>query len=264
MALGAMAAVGVTLGVFGLLSTMQKTGDKGEKIMRSITFRLPEAEPPKPPPPPPQAVEEVSVRPKPRRKPKASKTPPPPARSAHRRSRSNGGGVPRTLVDLGMDQAPAFAVNTAMDVCLESETCQTYQNTNTLLQRELSQMERRRARGAGKGARRKGIRPARQIDVDFPPEAYPPKMFDANIECLAVTRVHVSPEGLVQAVEVLEIRPHPEKGAARSDLERWKMDVAATLEDVSRRWRFRAAVDLSSDLPVEDTLTVNILFEITA
>jgi hypothetical protein len=262
--LGLLGAIGVSLGVFCLLSGMQKTGDPGEKVVRSFTFRLPEVEAPAPPPPPPPTPKEIKPKPIPQRKPQTSKTPPPAARRSAQRARSSANGVPRTLLVLGLDQAPAFVVNTAMDVCLQNEMAETYQNAHTLLERELAQMDRRRDRGAcGSQSRPNGIRPARQIDVDFPPDAYPKKMFDANVECLVVTRVRVSPEGLVKTVEVLTIRPHPGKGASASNLDTWKSDVEETLQSVSRHWRFRAAVDLSSDLPVEDTLTINILFEIT-
>jgi hypothetical protein len=64
-------------------------------------------------------------------------------------------------------------------------------------------------------------------------------------------------------IEVLEVKPHPARDDPAADLEDWARSMEGTLERVSRQWRFRAAVDRATNLPIEDDMTVNILFEIT-
>lgn len=270
---GAMATAGVggaillSLALFGLLGSMQRTGDKGEKVAKSISFQLPEAPPEvkSPPPPPPQRS--ARARP-PQRKPRAPQNAPAEARRPARTLSAAGSGVPRSLKGMGVAiETPAFDFGDAMALDASGSTGEAMSNFNTLLQRaareSARQLERRRG-GSGGASSLGGVRPPEPISTPFEGRDYPADMLNAGVECLAVTEVVVSKDGRVVDVNVVELQPLPGEECSGDGFEKWKKSVSDTLGKVSRTWRFRAALDRASNLPIEDCLTINILFEISA
>jgi hypothetical protein len=263
--IGILLSLGLSLAIFSVLGLWQKTGEKGEKLVRSLRFSLPPApqEAAKPPPPPAQEEVKPPVRPKRKAKPKSVKS-----KTVRRRARPlrrMQTGIPRRILQsFGETGTPAFVMADTMDILSDRSTTEAYSNASTLIQREAAEMASRLERGRNPSGRtqRAGIRPARCIRVDFPDDAYPRAMIDAGIECLAVTQAVVSKEGFVEEVRVLDLKPHPRRSDSEGDLEKWMDVVQKTLQKISRNWRFRAAVDRSKNLPVEDVVIVNILFEI--
>jgi len=258
---GVLFALGVSLAIFGVLSLLQRTGEKGDKVARSVRFILaePPAEVEKPLPPKREEVKPPKRR---QRRPKAQQNKTRRIQRAVRKPRLAKSGIPRSFVGLGVSEAPTFVMAADVDLAVDDTETQAYANAAKLFRTAgARESAGRRGSGGGGTGRQGGVTPARVIEIFFPSEAYPANMLNKGVECEVVCRVVVSVEGLAKEVIVEEMQPHPHRGCT-GNLDSYRDVVQQTLQTVSRHWKFRAAVDRENDLPVEDEVLVSVTFEI--